>query len=117
MKVIFCGYRDWDNYESILAMVKTLIENYGDVIIVEGESSGADILARRAAIECGIPFRGYPAKSNEDSAGWKRNQLMIDQEHPDMCIAFHPFIAKSKWTKDMVLRARKAKIETYIIEE
>jgi hypothetical protein len=119
LKILICGCRKWSNYDSILAVVKGLIKNYGEVVIVEGECSGADILARQAAIECCVPFRGYPAEWNRygNAAGPIRNQQMIDEEHPDMCIAFHPFLPGSKGTKDMVNKARQAGIETYIITE
>lgn len=119
MKVLICGCRKWSNYDSILKVVQGLIKNYGDAVIVEGECSGADMLARQAAIECEIPFRGYPAqwKKYGNAAGPIRNQQMIDEEQPDMCIAFHPFLPGSKGTKNMVTRAREAGIETYVITE
>lgn len=100
-------------------MVKGLIANYGEIVIIEGECSGADILARQAAIECSVPFRGYPANWNKygNAAGPLRNQQMIDEEHPDMCIAFHPFLPSSKGTKDMVNRAKRAGIKTYNVTE
>jgi len=119
LKVLICGSRDWKNYNSVLDVVKGLIENYKDIEIVQGECSGADEMARRAAIECEIPFHGYPAqwKKHGNAAGPIRNQQMIDCEKPDMCIAFHPYLSKSKGTKDMVEKAKAAEIKTYVIEK
>lgn len=119
VKVLICGSRDWKNYNSILDVIKGLIANLGEIEIVEGECSGADMLARQAAIECEIPVHGYPAqwKKYGDAAGPIRNQQMIDCEKPNMCIAFHGYLEKSKGTKDMVNKARAAGIETYVINK
>jgi len=119
MKVLICGDRNWNNYDSILRVVKRLKKKYKEVTIIEGECRGADKMAKRAAIECGLPYVGYPAKWDKygKKAGPVRNQQMLDCENPDMVIAFHKNIAKSKGTKDMINRAKKAGIKTYIITE
>jgi len=117
MKVLFCGDRHWQNYNSILDIVKRLKVKYGDIIIIEGECDGADKLAKKAAVECDIPCRSYPADWDKygNAAGPIRNQQMLDSEHPEMVIAFHSNIEYGKGTKDMVNRAQKHGIETYII--
>lgn len=117
MKVLICGDRHWQNYNSILDIVKRLKAKYEDVIIIEGECDGADRMARKAASEYGLKFEPYPADWDKHgkAAGPIRNQQMIDEGNPDMVIAFHSDIEHSKGTKDMVTRARKHGIETYII--
>jgi hypothetical protein len=117
MKVLICGDRAWKNRESIRTVIEGLITNYGEIEIVEGECTGADTIARKIAQELEIPFHCYPAqwKKYGDAAGPIRNQQMINREHPDMVIAFHGYIEKSKGTKDMVSKARAAGIQTYIV--
>jgi hypothetical protein len=117
VKVIICGDRHWDKYDSILDVVKRLKAKYDEVTVIQGECEGADLLAKKAAIACGIPVKGYPAewKKYGKAAGPLRNQQMIDSEKPDMIIAFHANIERSKGTRDMVRRARKHGIETYNI--
>jgi hypothetical protein len=114
--VLICGDRHWKNYDSILSVVKRLVAKYGNVKIVEGGCTGADEMAKKAAIECGLEYVEYPADWNKfgKAAGPIRNQQMLDDEHPNIVIAFHTNIKNSKGTKDMVLKARKAGIETYI---
>lgn len=121
LKVIICGDRAWKNYNSVFEIIKGLVKNYGQVVVIQGECpvGGADEHAKRAAKELEIPCICHPAKWTErgKAAGPIRNQEMIDYWQPQMCIAFHSFIPKSKGTKDMVERARKAGIETYIVDK
>jgi hypothetical protein len=117
LKVIICGDRHWNNYDSILDVVKRLKAKYDEVTVIQGECEGADLLAKKAAIACGIPVKGYPAewKKYGKAAGPLRNQQMIDSEKPDMIIAFHSDIEHSKGTKDMVYRAKSHGIKCFII--
>lgn len=119
MKVLICGDRYWDNYSSILNIVKRLKNKYGNIKIIEGGCSGADIMAKKAAIECGLEYAEYPANWTEygKRAGPLRNQQMLDEENPDMVIAFHPNTNQSKGTKDMIARAKKAGIQIYIFDK
>ncbi len=124
MKILICGSRHWTNYNSILSVIRRLITCYGpDILIVEGGASGADLLSRKAAIECGISYKEFPADWNKygRAAGPIRNQQMLEEVMEDegrgMIIAFHEDLAKSKGTKDMVNRAKGKGIPIYIIKE
>ncbi len=90
MKILICGSRDWENYQSILNIVKRLLVKY---------------------MEFPAEWKKYGRK-----AGPIRNQQMLDKD-PDMVIAFHSDIAKSKGTTDMVRKARKKGVPTYIIRD
>lgn len=118
MKVLICGDRHWNNYQSVLDIVKRIIKKYDNVIIIEGGCSGADAMAKKAAIECNIPYKEYPAHWDKHgkAAGPIRNQKMLDEEKPDMVIAFHSEIDKSKGTKDMQKRVKKASVPFFIIK-
>lgn len=76
--------------------------------IVSGAARGADSVAIDWAVVNWVSIEEYPAdwRANGLAAGPIRNQKMLDQEHPDLVIAF----PGGKGTADMVRRARKANI-------
>jgi hypothetical protein len=113
MKVLVCGSRYWNDKESIR---KEILRLKPDVVI-EGEANGADSLARQVAEELGIEVKPHRAKWEiyDRAAGPIRNQEMLDEEKPDLVLAFHHDLENSKGTKDMVQRARKAGVPVQII--
>ena len=58
----------------------------------------------------GFAIIGFPAQWDKygKSAGVIRNQQMLDEGKPDTVVYFHDNIERSKGTKDMVSRAKKA---------
>jgi uncharacterized protein YueI len=42
---------------------------------------------------------------------------MLDEEHLDFVVAFHPDVEKSKGTKDMIKRAKKNRISYQIVSD
>lgn len=78
---------------------------------------GADAFARYWALTCGDDKRGLQNvitdKAEWDKygkpAGPRRNQIMVDR-NPQVCLAYHPDLTKSKGTKDCVKRALLAGI-------
>jgi len=108
VKILVCGDREWTDRAAILAVLRDLTHP-GDIVI-HGACRGADLLAKSCSIELGLVERGYPAKWTAYglAAGPIRNQEMLDKEHPDLVVAFHPDLTKSKGTKDMILRAKEA---------
>jgi hypothetical protein len=113
MRVLVCGDRNWTDKQKIKDRLSQLPQW---AIIVEGEARGADSLARECAEELGMEIEAYPAnwKKYGKAAGPVRNQQMLDSGI-DLVIAFHPYITSSKGTKDMVRRAKLARIDTEII--
>lgn len=116
MKVLICGSRYYKNYDKILNIVKSLKDNFKNIVIIEGGASGADEFAKKVAIELHIDFKEYKAdwKKYGRAAGPKRNQLMLDSENPDLVIAFHENLQSSKGTKDMINRAKKNNIKVEV---
>ena len=108
MRVLIAGSRFYTDYQKILAVVKSL-----DIdLVIAGGCRGADTLAVRAARQCGIKYIEYPAdwKRFGKSAGPIRNKAMLDLEKPDLVLVFHEDLAKSKGTRDMIIRASRAGI-------
>lgn len=113
MRVIICGDRNWDDYETIAEYVKSL--PLGSVII-EGECQGADKLARNAGFHYGYEVLPFSAKWEEygRAAGPIRNKQMIDEGKPDLVVAFHNNITESRGTKNMLKQAEARGIPTEV---
>lgn len=106
MKILVCGDRNWIDPSKI---VDVLSQYPQDTAIIHGGARGADNMAGLAAEQLGLqgPYI-YMAKWDlyGNRAGPIRNREMYDTELPDLVIAFHNNISKSKGTKDMVEYAK-----------
>lgn len=134
MRVLVCGARDWDNKKKIREALKK--ENWppGRVELVIGgqkkpviakpfagsltKTIGADYQARQVAMELGIPVMEFPAEWEfyGIKAGPLRNFWMLKYGEPDLVLAFHKDLGKSKGTKNMVERAIKESIPVRVIK-
>jgi hypothetical protein len=121
MKLLVCGDRDFHDKGTMESFILDLRQfGFKEVkpdVIIEGGARGADSLAREIAKENDISF-------NEVSAQWEkyglragpiRNSQMIAM-HPDLVIAFHYHIDNSRGTIDIINKAVKANIPTYLVE-
>lgn len=124
MRVLVCGGRKFDNQELINSVLDRVSEKTKISLVIHGDASGADTLAKAWAKSHRIDTSAYPAQwsdcSHSDSvrmrrpdgshydarAGLRRNQRMIDVGTPDLVVAF----AGGGGTRDMMRRARKAGI-------
>lgn len=118
MKILICGDRKYTNQGKIsdAILVATNGRHKWHVDYIHGDCQGADRLGEAAARGLGVNpvcIRRYPAHWGRfgQAAGPIRNQEMLDKEKPDICLAFHSDISKSKGTLDMIKRANKAGIE------
>jgi len=114
MKVLICGDRNWNDAFKIELRLKKLPPG---TVILEGECRGADIIARDAAIHLGFEVRKFPADWDKHgrAAGPIRNREML-AELPDLVMAFHSNIEKSKGTADTVREAKKRGILVEVIQ-
>ena len=85
-KILVCGGRDYHD-DSLMEQVLDQIQP-GEII--HGGARGADRLAGEYARQRGIPCREYPAQWNRygKSAGYRRNEQMLREGHPDLVVAF-----------------------------
>lgn len=104
--------------------------------LIQGGAQGADSLAAEWALaqehvfcdpypadwdNCGPECRPGHRKTRQDgseycpAAGPRRNQQMLDEGYPDLVVAFTDDLRSSKGTRDMVTRAKKSGVRTYVV--
>lgn len=131
-RIIIAGGRKFNNYELLKQKMDVILKNIkDDIVIVEGEAPGADLLGKRYGIERGYKIDEYPAKWEDiegkdtkfikiNSQGYKyfvlagndRNKLM--SENADALVAFHD--GKSTGTADMISIAKKKGLLVRVIK-
>lgn len=121
--VLVCGGRDFNDKDQLFLILDDMCIRRGwttekpakdsnwlpRVKIIAGAARGADRLAIDWAVINWCQFEEYPAQWNKygKSAGYKRNQQMLDEGKPDLVVAFEG----GKGTAMMVKIAKKAGIE------
>lgn len=118
MRILVCGSRTWEDRPTIERAMHLLHATQGISQVIEGGATGADSIAKSVALAMGIPVTTIHAQWAKygKAAGPLRNQAML-QWNPDLVLAFHENILKSKGTKDMVRQAGKANILVKIIND
>lgn len=129
MKVLVCGGRDYNNRDKIYNTLYDLCDEFNlwsepdelgnklpsGIIIVNGAARGADQISSDWATVNWVPHREYKAEWDKwgKAAGVIRNQQMLDEEQPDLVIAFKG----GRGTKHMVEYAKRAGVEVRTIDE
>lgn len=115
MRVLVCGGRHFDDAFTLGAWLGGIHKDYVITLLIEGGQTGADRMARKFAKWAGIPVKTVEADWAKygKAAGPIRNQKMIDDEKPDLVVAFEG----GDGTANMVAKARKANIRVLIAEK
>ena len=122
MRVLVCGGRNYDNYEELYAVLDWIDcswegpETFGPIsVIISGHAKGADALSEQWAKKREVSLEIYPAEWNVygKSAGFIRNQQMIDEGLPDLVVAFQG----GKGTLNMLTLANRANITIYNVSD
>lgn len=113
MRVIICGDRNWTDRDTIEEYIKTLPP---ESIIIHGDCRGVDTIANEFAIKHGHWINDFPAHWGiyGAAAGPIRNGEMLKYGYPDLVVAFHDNLEKSKGTKDMIRQAKAAGVPTEV---
>mgnify|MGYP001067196822 CR=1 FL=1 len=115
MIVLICGDRNWTDRKAIEDFINTLPRGS---VIVEGDCRGADRIA--GAIGEAKGFHVYKFQANWSrygkAAGPIRNEKMIVYGKPDLVVAFHNDLSKSRGTRDMINRAKRHGIPYQVIK-
>lgn len=115
MRVLVCGGRNYDDYESLATFLSALqVTRAPFSVIIHGDARGADTLADTYARRHNIPVLAFPAdwKQHGRSAGPRRNKQMLIEGKPDLVVAF----PGTAGTANMIAQARAAEVEvvTYL---
>lgn len=98
-----------------------LFSLYPETTLIHGAARGADEIAGQIAEDYGdVTTVAFPADWDKHgkAAGPIRNQQMLDAGEPTVVVAFvDKQLALSRGTNDMVARAVKAGIPTYVVEK
>ncbi len=112
--VVITGDRNWTNEEVIRERLRLLPPGS---MIITGGCRGADTLAEKVAHSLNFPVMVFPYPGQYGKAGGPiRNGWMLD-ETPDLVIAFHNDLSKSKGTANCVKQARERGIKVEVISE
>ncbi len=123
MRILMCGSRTLegaDRFDVIGTVVEGLATNYpGTHVFCHGGAAGADTWAGDAAEALGFQVIVYKAdwKTHGKAAGPIRNQRMLTEFKPDLVAAFvDKPLEYSRGTNHMVSIARKAGVDTIVVE-
>jgi hypothetical protein len=103
VRLLVCGGRDYDQWAVVCATLDRY-HNYPGLVIIHGNASGADWLARCWAVYRGVPHIPFPARWDlyGRAAGMRRNAEMLLTGKPTEIVAFPGGVG----TADMVARGR-----------
>ncbi len=110
VSVLACGGRKFGGWTA----VQRVLDRISPDTIIHGAASGADSMAGRYARENDIPCREFPAEWRRygRSAGYRRNQHLLDEGKPDLVVAF----PGGTGTRNMVQIAREQGFQVNIID-
>ena len=125
MRVLVCGSRTFSDGIIVRNTLDGLLWNARErrrqLVVIEGGARGADQLASQwvgAIPERGVEHLLFAADWDKHGgrAGPMRNSLMLREGKPDVVLAFiDKPLEESRGTLDMVTKARKAGVPTYVI--
>lgn len=139
-RVLVCGSRTFADESFVAEVLTGIYAEYevghltcymADFTLIEGGARGADAHAawwadqspmhshNERQDEAKFTHLQFPADWDEfgKAAGFIRNQKMIDEGKPDLVLAFiDKPLPESRGTADMVSRAKRAGIQTYVIQ-
>lgn len=112
MRVLVCGGRNYDEYETMATCLSAMQVTDGPfTVLIHGGARGADLLADTYARRHNIPVLRFDAdwKAHGRSAGPRRNKRMLEEGKPDLVMAF----PGSKGTANMIAQARQAGVRVW----
>ena len=115
MIVLVTGDRNWKNRKKIATELHKRRKKIK--LLIHGGARGADLIADEYARIMGVQTVEFAANwtFHKRAAGPIRNQNMIRFIKPDLVLAFHSNLKKSKGTQHMVKLARGQKVRVKVI--
>lgn len=93
-RVLVTGGRDFNDVSlmesAFLPIIRACSARHLRLVLIHGAARGADLMAAAYCSAAGAECRAFPAKWDEHGrgAGHIRNQQMLDEGHPHVCVAF-----------------------------
>ena len=120
VRLLVCGDRQWSDYDLVESILYRINSVSRIECLIEGGQKGADEWAFFAVLKIRpnaqiLEFLPDWRKFGK-SAGSVRNQQMLDDGKPNLVVAFHDDIERSRGTKDMVDKAIKHRIPVILIK-
>lgn len=117
-RILVCGSRGWKQINPIETVIAGHLAK-GHLTLIHGACpDGADAIADVLGKKLGAKV--VPVEANWERfgkrAGMIRNQKMLDEQRPDVVYAFRAH-GKSAGTDDMIERALKAGVTTYVVTD
>ena len=94
LKILACGGRYYCDKSFLFSVLDKIAEKYPyptyTIVIIEGEQTGADILAKDWAKSNNFKHLPFPADWTKfgNKAGYLRNAQMLAEGRPDLVVAF-----------------------------
>ena len=107
LRVLVCGGRDYADWNTLRDTLDDIQDRRGPLHIIGGGARGADRLARewaRLFALHGLSTYEADWKTHGRSAGFRRNQRMLDEGRPDVVLV----MPGGRGTADMRRRAEAA---------
>ena len=113
-RVAVVGGRKFDDY----SLMRFVLNTIPIKLVISGGAKGADTLAERYADEQGIEKLIFLAQWRKNgvydpTAGFKRNQQLIEEGKPDLVMAFQP----GEGTKNTIKHAQRNNIEIRVFRD
>jgi hypothetical protein len=111
MALLVCGGRHYNNLERAYIELDAALDYFKDMIVIQGDATGADCLAKAWCAERGIHCASVPAlweRRGRRFAGPLRNSAMLALK-PHAILAF----PGGSGTEDMIRQGEKAGIPVY----
>jgi len=115
MIIIICGDRNWTDWNTINTIIASLPK---DSTVIHGGANGVDTMAGVTARHSGLFVVPVTAKWKQygRSAGPIRNSEML-KYGPDVVLAIHNDLSRSKGTVDMIKQATDAEVPIITIKQ
>lgn len=108
MRVLICGSRHWHQAHLIGELIATFPK---DTVVLHGKARGVDTIVGKEVAAAGLKSEVV----DDDGTSEVYNLKVSKRRGPDVVFAFHPNIAVSRRTTELVARCRKAKVPTFVI--
>lgn len=116
MRVVVSGDRTYRDRDLVYRVLDDLHARYGITLLVHGEATGLDTLAKQWAMERGVPPFGCPyASAYGKDGGPIRNGWLLDFGMPELVVAFP--MKNSVGTWNMVTQAKQRGLNIRLITE